>query len=157
MEEITVGLLEARGLLAADSNGFSDPFAVLTLVDSKGNAIPAAGTFKTKVLKKTLAPQWNERFVVGDKYDLRGATALRVVLYDSDGLFASDDVLGAVEIPVINFLGGKLATPVRPKCFFACLFVFPRFDSFFFLACIDVVRRLVPHSKVWLDEEGRNR
>lgn len=105
-----VTIAEARGILAADSNGFSDPFVTMTLLDSRGNVIAAAGTFKTKVLKKTLAPQWNEEFVIGDRFDLRLATTLRLVLLDSDGLFSSDDALGVVDIPTTLF--SSLRQPV---------------------------------------------
>lgn len=105
-----VTIAEARGILAADSNGFSDPFVTMTLLDSRGNTIAAAGTFKTKVLKKTLTPQWNEEFVIGDRFDLRLATTLRLVLSDSDGLFSSDDALGVVDIPTSLF--SSLRQPV---------------------------------------------
>lgn len=105
MSGVSVTIVEARGILAADSNGFSDPYVTMTLINSRGEAIAAAGTFKTKVIKKTLAPQWNEEFTVGDKYDLRLATTLRLLLSDSDGMFASDDPLGVVDIPVSLFQG----------------------------------------------------
>lgn len=105
-----VTIAEARGILAADSNGFSDPFVTMTLLDSRGNTIAAAGTFKTKVLKKTLTPQWNEEFVIGDRFDLRLATTLRLCLSDSDGLFSSDDFLGVVDIPTSLF--SSLRQPV---------------------------------------------
>lgn len=102
---VAVTIVEARGILAADSNGFSDPYVTMTLLDSRGNAIAAGGSFKTKVVKKTLAPQWNEEFIVGDRYDLRLATTLRLQLADSDGIFGSDDALGVVDIPVTLFQG----------------------------------------------------
>lgn len=101
-----VTIVEARGILAADSNGFSDPYVTMTVLDSRGNTIAAGGTFKTKTLKKTLSPKWNEEFLVGDKSDLRLATTLRLVLSDSDGMFAmNDDALGVVDIPVALFQG----------------------------------------------------
>jgi Ca2+-dependent lipid-binding protein len=112
MEVVVVKIVEARGVLAADSNGFSDPYVTMTLLDSKGNVIPEAGTFKTKVIKKTLAPVWGESFTIGDKLDLRLATTVRLLLADSDGFFGSDDPLGVVDIPIALF-AGKCATPVR--------------------------------------------
>jgi Ca2+-dependent lipid-binding protein len=99
-----VEIAEARDILAADSNGFSDPYVTMTLLDSRGGALAAGGSFKTKTQKKTLSPKWHESFVIGDRLDLRVATTLRLLLFDSDG-FYSDDVLGVVDIPVSLFLG----------------------------------------------------
>lgn len=98
-----VQIVEARDILAADSNGFSDPYVKMELLDSRGGALAAGGSFKTKTQKKTLSPRWDEAFVIGDRLDLRVATTLRLTLYDSDG-FYSDDVLGVVDIPVSLFL-----------------------------------------------------
>ncbi|CAI5732253.1 unnamed protein product [Peronospora destructor] len=102
---VRVNIVEARGILAADSAGTSDPYITMTLLDSKGTPLAAGGTFKTKVVKKTLTPEWNETFVIGDQLDLRVATTLRLLLSDSDGAFYSDDVLGVVDIPVSLLLG----------------------------------------------------
>ncbi|RLN20509.1 hypothetical protein BBJ28_00005436 [Nothophytophthora sp. Chile5] len=107
---VRVSIVEARNILAADSNGFSDPYVTMTVLDSKGVTLAAGGSYKTKVVKKTLTPQWNEEFVVGDKIDLRVATTLRLLLSDSDGRFYSDDVLGVVDIPVSLFL--SLTSPL---------------------------------------------
>lgn len=105
-----VQIAEARDILAADSNGFSDPYVTMTLLDSRGATLAAGGSFKTKTQKKTLSPKWYEEFVIGDKLDLRVATTLRLLVYDSDG-FMSDDVLGVVDIPVALFL--DISAPVR--------------------------------------------
>ncbi|CAH0485174.1 unnamed protein product [Peronospora farinosa] len=102
---IRVNIVKARGILAADSTGTSDPYITMTLLDSKGTILAAGGTFKTKVVKKTLTPEWNETFVIGDTLDLRVATTLRLLLSDSDGAFYSDDILGVVDIPVSLLLG----------------------------------------------------
>lgn len=115
---VSVTIVEARGILAADSNGFSDPYVTMTLLDSKGVAIVAGGSFKTKVVKKTLTPQWNEEFTVGDRYDLRLATTLRLMLSDSDGIFASDDALGVVDIPVSLFQGATQTVRSQHDIFF---------------------------------------
>ncbi|KAF1325644.1 Inositol polyphosphate 5-phosphatase, partial [Globisporangium splendens] len=102
---VYVTIAEARGILAADSNGFSDPYVIMTVLDSKGNAIAAGGSFKTKVIKKTLTPRWNEEYLVGDRSDLRLATTLRLALFDDDAFAMSDDPLGVVDIPIALFLG----------------------------------------------------
>ncbi|KAG7389144.1 hypothetical protein PHYBOEH_007572 [Phytophthora boehmeriae] len=102
---VRVKIVEARNILAADSSGTSDPYVTMTLLDSKGAKLAAGGSFKTKVVKKSLSPQWNEQFIIGDKLDLRVATTLRLLLSDSDGTFLSDGVLGVVDIPVSLLLG----------------------------------------------------
>ncbi|ETO84330.1 hypothetical protein F444_01744 [Phytophthora nicotianae P1976] len=96
---IRVNVVEARGILAADMGGTSDPYVTITLLDSKGTVMPAGGTFKTNVIKKTLSPRWDETFVVADKLDLRVVSTLRLLLRDSDNGFLSDAVLGVVDIP----------------------------------------------------------
>ncbi|KAF1772463.1 C2 domain [Phytophthora cactorum] len=77
---VRVNVVEARGILAADMGGTSDPYVTITLLDSKGTAMPAGGTFKTNL-------------------DLRVVSTLRLLLRDSDNGFLSDAVLGVVDIP----------------------------------------------------------
>ncbi|KAK1942894.1 Dysferlin [Phytophthora citrophthora] len=101
---VRVNVIEARGILAADAGGTSDPYVTINLLNSKGAVMAAGGTFKTAVIKKTLTPQWNESFIVGDKLDLRTVTTLRLLLRDSDGAFLSDNVLGVVDIPATYLL-----------------------------------------------------
>ncbi|EFA76392.1 C2 domain-containing protein [Heterostelium album PN500] len=72
---------EARDLVAADTNGFSDPYCVLNLGLQKK---------KTKTIKRTLNPKWGETFLMRvSPMDLR----LHVVLSDWDAM-SSDDFLG---------------------------------------------------------------
>ncbi|GMF36658.1 unnamed protein product [Phytophthora lilii] len=98
--QLVVGVEGARGLLAGDLNGSSDPFVHLSVVDAKGKPLAAGGSFKTRVAKKTLAPEWGESFTLGSRdFDLRLATALRFLVLDFDGL-KRDDVLGVVEVPL---------------------------------------------------------
>ncbi|KAI5061768.1 hypothetical protein GOP47_0024273 [Adiantum capillus-veneris] len=54
---LEVVILEARDLIAADLRGTSDPFVVLHYGDTKST---------TKVLYKTLHPQWKESFEMSD-------------------------------------------------------------------------------------------
>ena len=56
MGDIRVDLLDASNLKAADRNGKSDPYCVFELNNEK--------VFKSKILKKTLHPTWNENFEV---------------------------------------------------------------------------------------------
>lgn len=97
---LRVGFVAARGLLAMDFNGFSDPFVQLLLLDHKGELVPGAPVVKTSIKTKTLSPEWNESVVIGDSgIDLRVVTTLRFILYDFDG-FKKDDTLGVVDVPV---------------------------------------------------------
>ncbi|VDO21883.1 unnamed protein product [Haemonchus placei] len=81
---LNVLLLEAKDLIAKDINGFSDPFAMMGVVPGKrqvieviesneedvakslrrsdGGTIPAKLIKASSVQRKTLNPQWNERF-----------------------------------------------------------------------------------------------
>ena len=50
-------ILEAKDILAADKNGYSDPYAVAELVDKEsGKPLKVPRTTKTKTIKKTLNP-----------------------------------------------------------------------------------------------------
>jgi Ca2+-dependent lipid-binding protein len=55
-----VSVLAARGVKAADRGGTSDPYAIFKFESSVNKAI----TFKTRVRKKTLDPEWRENFVM---------------------------------------------------------------------------------------------
>ena len=54
--ELRVVAVEAQGLVAADRGGTSDPFAVMQVAGVKAR--------KTKVVKKTLAPKWDETLLL---------------------------------------------------------------------------------------------
>ncbi|KAG6955595.1 hypothetical protein JG688_00011807 [Phytophthora aleatoria] len=98
--QLVVGVEGARDLLVGDLNGSSDPFVQLSVLDAKGQPLAAAGTFKTRVAKRTLSPEWHETFTLGSRsFDLRLATTLRFMVFDFDGL-KRDDVLGVVDIPL---------------------------------------------------------
>ncbi|KAE8911499.1 hypothetical protein PF005_g2884 [Phytophthora fragariae] len=100
MQQLVVGIAGARDLLMGDLNGSSDPFVQLTVLDAKREPLAAGGSFKTRVAKKTLAPEWNETFTLGSRgFDLCAATSLRFLVLDFDGL-KRDDVLGVVEVPL---------------------------------------------------------
>lgn len=86
---LRVAVLGAEGLLAADSNGLSDPFAVVTLA----SGIKA----KTKVIKKTLDPTWMQGF----EFDMSDPNeVVTVTVYDYDTL--SNDFLGQCQVPLMD-------------------------------------------------------
>jgi hypothetical protein len=85
---LRVALSMAYGLLAADLNGKSDPYVV----------VHAAGQRrKSRVIKKTLAPQWEETLEFHGVLDdfLESGVQLQVYDYDEVG---SDDVLGELTL-----------------------------------------------------------
>jgi len=106
-------LRHATGLLAADSNGLSDPFCHVTM--------DGAVLFRTGVRPKTLNPVFNERFVLGAKKPLLPGDVIVIQIFDSDGQLAAADKLGSVELPVrsieqlfMHDEGDGVAFKVRP-------------------------------------------
>jgi hypothetical protein len=84
---LTVRVIEATGLVAADRSGVSDPYVRITFEQQKK---------QTKVIKKTLAPVWNETF----EFEITDpASTASFEIYDHD-LIGAHDFLGAVYIPV---------------------------------------------------------
>ncbi|CAI5467156.1 unnamed protein product [Closterium sp. Yama58-4] len=80
---LQVVLLSGRDLMACDMNGLSDPFAVLELQLGGQRR-------KSRVVKKTLQPEWNENFeflVEDGKHDM-----LVVGLFDHDLLGKKDNM-----------------------------------------------------------------
>ncbi|KAG6041774.1 hypothetical protein E4U41_001986 [Claviceps citrina] len=87
MGNLRVDVLDGADLPAADRNGKSDPYCKFEL---NGEEV-----FKTKVIKKTLNPTWNEFFEVS--VPSRTAAKFSVTVYDYD--FADKpDFLGAATI-----------------------------------------------------------
>ncbi|KAG0459432.1 hypothetical protein HPP92_022560 [Vanilla planifolia] len=85
--KLLVHVIQARGLLAMDLNGLSDPYVRLQLGKQRA---------KTKVVKRSLNPWWDEEFSfrVGDLRD-----ELVVSVLDEDKFF-SDDSLGQIKLPL---------------------------------------------------------
>lgn len=103
---VQVDSLRAEGLRAADSNGFSDPFAVVKVGKER---------FETEVKHKTLDPNWEgAAFVFGVKQDLTQFDAIKVTLWDKD--LIGRDRLGEVEIGLAELWdrGGEPIEGWRP-------------------------------------------
>ena len=99
---LEISVLSAKNLLAADRGGTSDPYVRLQI----GNAPKSAQ--KTKVVKKTLQPEWNETFVFRiDGADRRGSLNMECLDYD---LLGSDDSLGRVSINLGSLVPDKYYT-----------------------------------------------
>ena len=60
---LNIQIIEAKDLLANDSNGFSDPYVIIPDKQSGIFNVPKKG-FKTHTIKKTLNPVWNETFSI---------------------------------------------------------------------------------------------
>ena len=97
LEEIGVlriFLQKARGLPAADSNGLSDPYVKLS------TSFGAKKELRSKTIKKTLDPVWDETFEIADvvRRELLEGT-LRLAVYDSDqGSWDDKLCIGDVEL-----------------------------------------------------------
>ena len=84
---IRVHVMEARSLNPSDVNGWSDPFCIVKVNNKK--------IFRTKVVKRTLNPRWNETTTYLHKGSLDGFLLFQI--YDHDSVGASD-LLGEVTI-----------------------------------------------------------
>ncbi|KAI8078018.1 C2 domain-containing protein [Gilbertella persicaria] len=92
MSEITIriGVLNAKGLAAADKTGFSDPYVVLRVNHKK---------YKTKSIKQTLNPVWDAHFDT-KMSPKKTPTLLSFTVWDKDTI--GRDFLGEVSIPFKN-------------------------------------------------------
>ncbi|PLW09166.1 hypothetical protein PCASD_23053 [Puccinia coronata f. sp. avenae] len=88
---LTVLVDHAKDLMAADRNGYSDPYAQFILNGAK--------VFKSSVQKKTLNPKWVERFEV--EIPSRASAEFYVHVYDWDRVGTSDK-LGQARIDLSN-------------------------------------------------------
>lgn len=88
--ELHVKVIEARNVPAADLNGKSDPYVLLSTEKTK------SPYQKTKVLKKTLSPKWDEEFTIKINFV---SDVLSVTLYDEDFL-NKDDKLGSFDLRI---------------------------------------------------------
>ncbi|GAA5961362.1 hypothetical protein JCM21900_006679 [Sporobolomyces salmonicolor] len=95
---LRVDLLDAKGLPSADKNGKSDPYAVFEL-DGKR-------VHKSEVVKKTLAPVWNEKFEC--EVARKDIAKLTLTVYDWDRV-GNPDKLGRATIDLASL------EPMEPK------------------------------------------
>ena len=94
-----VDVLRAENLIASDRNGKSDPYVQLFLNTDKEYF------FKSKKIKKSLDPTWNESAEVEvlNKHD----SVLKVVCYDWDMGPEKDDLLGIGYIKLSDVVTGE--------------------------------------------------
>ncbi|KND03955.1 uncharacterized protein SPPG_01407 [Spizellomyces punctatus DAOM BR117] len=96
-------VLEARGLEAVDSGGASDPYVQIYLNGSK--------IHKTRVIKKTLDPVWNETFSCPVTSRLRSTLEFRVKDWNN---FAKDVTLGTVRVQLGRLVPNTVVTHEYP-------------------------------------------
>lgn len=98
---LVVSVYRCRNLIAADMNGFSDPFVRLWVKDPITNKM-SGESLKTMIQAKTLNPTWNEKFVLGSKKPVLTTDVLCLNVFDSDVVATSDDELGYLEIDLYD-------------------------------------------------------
>jgi len=114
--EFTITVLEAKGLPAADTNGFSDPYVKMTLskpldpsvshpkilsLSPLKRAMISVGTSTTQ--SRTLEPVWNESFVMHVHHPM---SVLHLEVYDFD-VVGYDDLLGEIIFPIKHLVSGQ--------------------------------------------------
>ncbi|CDR40167.1 CYFA0S04e05028g1_1 [Cyberlindnera fabianii] len=83
---LDLDIISAEGLPSSDSNGKSDPFIKVYVNDDSDNV------YKTKTIKKTLDPVWNEKTSL--EISNRVNTVLKLKVLDWDFGAGQDDKLG---------------------------------------------------------------
>ncbi|XP_038616613.1 fer-1-like protein 6 [Tachyglossus aculeatus] len=107
--QLRAHMYQARGLIAADSNGLSDPFAKVTFLSHCQT---------TKIISQTLSPTWNQMLLFnnivlhGDQKDIADITPLVVVeLYDSDAVGKPEYLGATVASPVVKLANLEYEPP----------------------------------------------
>jgi hypothetical protein len=102
-----------NNLLAADKGGTSDPYVTANLLEKTGKPVKKE-QFKTKTIKKTVNPVFDETFTFGDAFELSvppsQLPSLELKVYDSDTF--SSEALGFIVIPL-----AEINEQVEPKLF----------------------------------------
>eukprot|EP01104_Vermistella_antarctica_P010125 TRINITY_DN2676_c0_g2_i1.p1 TRINITY_DN2676_c0_g2~~TRINITY_DN2676_c0_g2_i1.p1 ORF type:complete len:685 (+),score=232.37 TRINITY_DN2676_c0_g2_i1:43-2055(+) len=88
---LKVSVINGKGLAPRDKNGKSDPFCSIGVVNGRGRI---SREVKTKVVKRSLDPTWNEDFEFGVDDTSQG---LKVVCWDWDRI--GKDFLGEFLVP----------------------------------------------------------
>ena len=98
---ITLEIVEARGLVALDSSGTSDPIATASLYDAALNKPLPSETTRTRTVEKDLTPHWGHHATLGLSVPPAELDGLELVfhIYDHDDLGADDD-MGLARVPI---------------------------------------------------------
>jgi len=96
-DTLHVYLVEARNVAAMDKSKTSDPYCVFKSSFNKQ-------TFKSKVIKKTLAPKWDQEFKF---FTSSPEGSIQMKMYDKD-LFSSDEFMGEITLNLVEYSDGEL-------------------------------------------------
>ncbi|XP_067323114.1 fer-1-like protein 6 [Anolis sagrei] len=107
--QLRAHMYQARGLIAADTSGLSDPFAKVTFVSHCQT---------TKIIQQTLSPTWNQMLLFnnivlhGDGKEFSEFPPVVVVeLYDDDAVGKSEYIGSTVAAPITKLAGEKYEPP----------------------------------------------
>ncbi|OPJ82667.1 fer-1-like protein 4 [Patagioenas fasciata monilis] len=107
--QLRAHLYQARGILPADDNGLSDPFAKVVF---------STHCQSTRVLEETLSPMWNELLLFdqliidGKKEELKTETPIIIINLFSHNKFGSPEFLGqAFAVPQVKLVDEPYTTP----------------------------------------------
>ncbi|NWW15204.1 FR1L4 protein, partial [Falcunculus frontatus] len=107
--QLRAHLYQARGILPADDNGLSDPFA---------RVVFSTHCQTTRMLEETLSPMWNElllfdRLIVdGKKEELKTETPIIIINLFSHNKFGSPEFLGqAFAVPQVKLVDEPYTKP----------------------------------------------
>ncbi|KAK3580665.1 hypothetical protein CHS0354_017941 [Potamilus streckersoni] len=91
LNNLLVGILRAEDLPAKDFSGTSDPYVKIYMLPERKHK------FQTKVHRKTLNPEFNEKFVFNVPYNDISDRILQFSVYDFDR-FSRHDLIGIVVV-----------------------------------------------------------
>ncbi|XP_065667144.1 synaptotagmin-1 [Hydra vulgaris] len=97
-EKLHVYIIECKDLKSVDDNGKSDPFVKITMFQKKKKI----KTFKTRHIKETLTPYFNEDFVFNLSPALTPVTDLQFIVLDYE-LFGTPNTIGQVTIGASSY------------------------------------------------------
>ncbi|NXM11884.1 FR1L4 protein, partial [Ploceus nigricollis] len=107
--QLRAHLYQARGILPADDNGLSDPFA---------RVVFSTHCQTTRMLEETLSPMWNELLLFdqliidGKKEELKTETPIIIINLFSHNKFGSPDFLGqAFAVPQVKLVDEPYTKP----------------------------------------------
>lgn len=103
---LTVTVQKATDLLACDLNGLSDPYVKMYLLPDSTKATK----HKTKVIKKSLNPTWNESFDFNVTQDMINENRrLHITVWDWDRITAND-FMGAISFTLDQIINKTIQT-----------------------------------------------
>ncbi|NXN14084.1 FR1L6 protein, partial [Indicator maculatus] len=107
--QLRAHMYQARGLIAADSSGLSDPFAKVTFTSRCQT---------TKIISQTLSPTWNQTLLFnsivlhGDRQEIAQIPPEIVIeLYDDDAVGKAEYIGSTVAVPVVRLADQNYEPP----------------------------------------------